>query len=547
MNAPTKMTAKQLTGYDRLHNSRLNKGTAFTEAERRAFGLEGLLPPAVLSLELQVARRHDEIARLNDDLLKYLVLSDLQARNETLYYSVLRSDPATYMPIVYTPTVGEACQKFGHIFRQPRGIYLPITARGRVKELLSNWPEQDVRFIVVTDGERILGLGDLGAGGMGIPIGKLALCTACAGVPPQYCLPVVIDVGTNNHALLDDPLYLGLRQERVRGGEYMAFIEEFVVAVQQLYPKCCIQWEDFANINAVPILERYRNEVCTFNDDIQGTAGVALAGILASLRITKQKITDQRFLFLGAGSAGTGIAELISQAMAETGLDINEARRRNALFDVNGLLVTSRKDIADFQRPFAQDRPSISTFVEAIKALKPTGIIGVSGIPKLFTREVVEAMAELNQRPIIFPYSNPTSRSECSAEEAYRWSGGRAIFASGSPFPPVEIGGRKFVPNQGNNVYIFPAMAMALFATEAERVTDEMFLTAAKAIAEQVSEDNLAAELIYPPRERIFSTSLHVAERVAACIFDQGLARVPRPADVGALIRASVYRPVYAE
>ena len=546
MNAPTKTAVPEhLTGFDRLHNSRLNKGTAFTETERRDFGLEGLLPPAVLSLELQVARRHDEIARLNDDLLKYLVLSDLQARNETLYYAVLMSDPATYMPIVYTPTVGEACQKFGHIFRQPRGIYLPITKRGRLKELLASWPDKDVRFIVVTDGERILGLGDLGAGGMGIPIGKLALCTACAGVPPQYCLPVVIDVGTNNHALLDDPLYLGLRQSRVRGGEYMSFIEEFVAAVQQLYPKCCIQWEDFANINAVPILERYRNEVCTFNDDIQGTAGVALAGILASMRITKQKITDQRFLFLGAGSAGTGIAELISQAMAEAGMDIHEARRRNALFDVNGLLVTSRKDTADFQRPFAQDRSPISTFVEAIKALKPTGIIGVSGIPKLFTREVVETMAELNQRPIIFPYSNPTSRSECSAEEAYRWSGGRVIFASGSPFPPVEIGGRKFVPNQGNNVYIFPAMAMALFATEAKRVTDEMFLTAAKAIAEQVSDENLAAELIYPPRERIFSASLHVAERVAACIFDQGLARVPRPDDVGALIRARVYRPVY--
>jgi malate dehydrogenase (oxaloacetate-decarboxylating)(NADP+) len=547
MNAPTKITSKQLTGYDRLHNPRLNKGTAFTEAERRSFGLEGLLPPAVLPMDLQVARRHDEIANLKDDLLKYLVLSDLQARNETLYYSVLMSDPATYMPIVYTPTVGEACQKFGHIFRQPRGVYLPISARGRVKELLSNWPDKDVRFIVVTDGERILGLGDLGAGGMGIPIGKLALCTACAGVPPQNCLPVVIDVGTNNHALLDDPLYLGLRQSRVRGDEYAAFIDEFVTAVQQLYPKCCIQWEDFANINAVPILERYRNEVCTFNDDIQGTAGVALAGILGALRITKQKITDQRFLFLGAGSAGTGIAELISQAMAKAGMDINEARRRNALFDVNGLLVTSRSDLAGFQRPFAQDRAPISTFVEAIKALKPTGIIGVSGIPKLFTREAVEAMAELNQRPIIFPYSNPTSRSECSAEEAYRWSNGRAIFASGSPFPPVEIAGRKFVPNQGNNVYIFPAMAMALFATEATRVTDEMFLTAAQAIAEQVSDDNLAAELIYPPRERIFASSLHVAERVAACIFDQGLARVPRPADIGALIRSCVYRPVYPE
>jgi malate dehydrogenase (oxaloacetate-decarboxylating)(NADP+) len=530
-----------------LRNPRLNKGTAFTEAERRGFGLEGLLPPAVLSLELQVARRHDEIARLNDDLLKYLVLSDLQGRNETLYYAVLMSDPATYMPIVYTPTVGEACQKFGHIFRQARGIYLPITARGRVKELLSNWPDKDVRFIVVTDGERILGLGDLGAGGMGIPIGKLALCTACAGVPPQYCLPIVLDVGTNNQALLDDPLYLGLRQSRVRGAEYTAFVDEFVTAVQERYPKCCIQWEDFANINAVPILERYRNEICTFNDDIQGTAGVALAGILASLGITKQKITDQRFLFLGAGSAGTGIAELISQAMAEAGMDIHEARRRNALFDVNGLLVTSRNDLADFQRPFAQDRAPVSTFLEAIKALKPTGIIGVSGIPKLFTREVIETMAELNRRPIIFPYSNPTSRSECSAEEAYRWSDGRAIFASGSPFPPVDIGGRKFVPNQGNNVYIFPAMAMAIFATEAKRVTDSMFLTAAQAIAEQVSADNLAVGLIYPPRERIFGASLHVAERVAACIFDQGLASVPRPDDIGALIRSRVYRPVYPE
>src|SRR5260221_7411656 len=312
MNAPTKMTSKPLTGYDRLHNARLNKGTAFTEAERSAFGLEGLLRPAVLSLGLQVARRHDEIARLENDLLKYLVLSDLQARNETLFYSVLMSDPATYMPLVYTPTVGEACQKLGHIFRQARGVYRPIPARGRLKELLRNWPEPDVRFIVVTDGERILGLGDLGAGGMGIPIGKLALCTACAGVPPQHCLPVVLDVGTNNHILLDDPLYFGLRQDRVRGDEYMEFVDEFVTAVQQLYPKSCIQWEDFANINAVPILERYRNEICTFNDDIQGTAGVALAGILASLGITRQKITDQRFLFLGAGSAGAGDAEEIS-------------------------------------------------------------------------------------------------------------------------------------------------------------------------------------------------------------------------------------------
>src|SRR5437868_2810175 len=536
-----------LRGYALLHNPRLNKGTAFTEAERRAYGLEGLLPPAVTNIDLQVARRHAEIANLDDDLQKYLVLSDLQARNETLFYAVLMSDPATYMPLVYTPTVGEACQKFAHIYREARGMYLPITARGRVREVLGNWPQQDVRFIVVTDGERILGLGDLGAGGMGIPLGKLALYTACAGVPPQYCLPVVLDVGTNNQVLLDDPLYLGLRQNRVRGNEYMAFIDEFVDAVQSLYPKCCIQWEDFANINAVPILERYRDRICTYNDDIQGTAGVALAGIFAALRITQQKMTEQRFLFLGGGSAGTGIAELISQAMAMEGMDIAEARRRNALFDINGLIVTSRTDLADFQKPFAQDRPPIGSFVEAVKALRPTAIIGVSAVPKLFTRDVIAAMAEINERPIIFPYSNPTSRSECSAEEAYRWSEGRAIFASGSPFPPVEIAGKHFVPGQGNNVYIFPAMGMAIFATEATRVTEDMVLTAAQAVAEPVTEADPATRPIYPAQSRILEASLHVAERVAIEIFDRGLARVTRPDDVGAPIRAKAYKPIYPE
>jgi malate dehydrogenase (oxaloacetate-decarboxylating)(NADP+) len=534
-------------GYDVLRNPRLNKGTAFTEAERRKYHLEGLLPPVVTNIELQAARRHTEIANLADDLQKYLVLSDLQTRNETLFYKVVMSDPATYMPLVYTPTVGEACQKFAHIFREARGMFLPISARGRIREILGNWPEKDVRFIVATDGERILGLGDLGDGGMGIPIGKLALYTACAGVPPQFCLPVVLDVGTNNQVLLDDPLYQGLRQNRVRGEEYMAFIDEFVDAVQQRYPKSCIQWEDFANINAVPILERYRDKICTYNDDIQGTAGVALAGIFAALRITKLKITEQRFLFLGGGSAGTGIAELISQAMAMDGMDIAAARRRNALFDINGLVVASRTDLADFQKPFAQDRESVSSFVEAVKAIRPTGIIGVSTVPKLFTREVIQAMAQINERPIIFPYSNPTSRAECTAEEAYRWSDGRAVFASGSPFPPVEIAGRHFVPGQGNNVYIFPAMGMAVFATEATRVTEEMFIVAAKAVAEQVTEQNLAAGLIYPPQSRILEASLHVAERLAAYIFDKGLARAPRPDDLGALIRTRTYRPVYPE
>jgi malate dehydrogenase (oxaloacetate-decarboxylating)(NADP+) len=534
-------------GYDVLRNPRLNKGTAFTEAERRKYRLQGLLPPAVTNIELQAARRHTEIANLDSDLQKYLVLSDLQTRNETLFYKVIMSDPALYMPLVYTPTVGEACQKFAHIFREARGMFLPISARGRIREVLGNWPEKEVRFIVATDGERILGLGDLGAGGMGIPIGKLALYTACAGVPPQYCLPVVLDVGTNNQVLLDDPLYQGLRHNRVRGEQYMAFIDEFVGAAQLLYPKCCIQWEDFANINAVPILERYRDRICTFNDDIQGTAGVALAGIFAALRITKQRITDQRFLFLGGGSAGTGIAELISRSMAMEGMDIAEAKKRNALFDINGLIVTSRTDLADFQKPFAQDREPVSSFLEAVKAIRPTGIIGVSTVPKLFTREVIHAMAEINERPIIFPYSNPTSRSECTAEEAYRWSDGRAVFASGSPFPPVEIAGRHFVPGQGNNVYIFPAMGMAVFATEATRVTEEMFIVAAKAVAEQVTEENLSMGLIYPPQSRILDASLHVAERLAAHIFDQGLARVSRPDDVGGLIRARAYRPVYPE
>ncbi|MEI9401808.1 NAD-dependent malic enzyme [Mesorhizobium argentiipisi] len=540
-------TTEHPTGCNLLRNPRLNKGTAFSEAERRASGLEGLLPPAVSTIALQVARRHDEIAALDDDLQKYLALSDLQARNETLYYALLMSDPATYMPLVYTPTVGEACQKFGHVFRAPRGLYLPITARGRLKELLANWPEKDVRFIVVTDGERILGLGDLGAGGMGIPIGKLTLYTACAGVPPQHCLPVVLDVGTNNHELLEDPLYLGLRRERIRGTEYAAFIDEFVDAVQALYPRCCIQWEDFANFNAVPILERHRDRICTFNDDIQGTAGVALAGIYAALRISGQRLCEQRFLFLGAGSAATGIAELISLAMASEGTELTAARGRNALFDVNGLVVKSRTDLTNFQQPFALDHAPVATFVEAVKALRPTGIIGVSTTPNLFDQQVIEAMAEINERPIIFPYSNPTSRSECTATEAYGWSQGRAVFASGSPFPPVEIDGRRFVPGQGNNVYIFPAMGLAVFATDATRVTEDMFIVAAKAVAEQVSEEHLATGLIYPPQSRILEASLHVAERIAAYIFDQGLARVPRPNDIGALISACTYRPIYSE
>jgi malate dehydrogenase (oxaloacetate-decarboxylating)(NADP+) len=541
MNAPS-----NLSGYPLLSHARLNKGTSFTELERQQHGLEGLLPPGVSTLELQVARIHTELAHLDNDLHKYLLLSDLQARNETLFYATIMSDPAGFMPLVYTPTVGEACQKFDHIFRASRGMYLPISARGRLEDLLRNWPERDVRFIVVTDGERILGLGDLGVGGMGIPVGKLALYTACAGVPPQYCMPVTLDVGTNNHELLEDPLYLGLRHERVRGADYQAFVDEFIDAVQALYPACCVQWEDFANFNAVPLLERYKDQLCTYNDDIQGTAAIALAGIFAALRISGQKLGRQRFLFLGAGSAATGIAELISEAMVMEGETISEARARHVLFDVHGLVVSSRHDLADFQKPFAIDHEPLDTFVDAVKALKPTGIIGVSTVPKLFDRQVISAMAELNERPIIFPYSNPTSRSECTADEAYRWSHGRAIFASGSPFAPVTLEGHTFVPGQGNNVYIFPAMGMAVFATQATRVTQEMFIIAAKAVAEQVSDKSLASGLIYPPQSRILDASLHVAARIAEHIFDKGLARVPRPDDIAAYIRARTYKPMYS-
>ena len=528
-----------------LRDPRRNKGSAFSESERQALGIEGFLPPSPDTIEIQIGRIHAQMSHLDNDLQKYLFLSDLQTRNETLFYAVLMADPATFMPLVYTPTVGEACQKFTHFFRGARGMYLPISAKGRLKEILSHWPESDVRFIVVTDGERILGLGDQGIGGMGIPVGKLSLYTACAGVPPGFTLPVMLDVGTNNQELLDDPLYLGLRQNRVRGDDYNAFIDEFVQAIQELFPKCCIQWEDFANFHAVPILERYRDKICTYNDDIQGTAAIALAGILAGLRISKQKLTDQRFLFLGGGSAATGIAELISEAMALEGITVEDGRSRNWLFDINGLMVSSRTDLASFQKPFAHDHAPISTFVDAIRAIRPTGIIGVSTVPKLFNQQVIEAMAEINDRPIIFPYSNPTSRSECTAEEAYKWSEGRAIFASGSPFDPVELGGKKFTPGQGNNVYIFPAMGMAVLATHATRVTEEMFICAAKAVSAQVTETDLDSGLIYPPQSHIFDASLKTATKIAEVIFARGLARVPKPDDIGAHVRSLAYKPVY--
>jgi malate dehydrogenase (oxaloacetate-decarboxylating)(NADP+) len=532
-------------GVQLLRDPAFNKSTAFTEAERDALGLTGLVPDGMDSEENQLGRVHLQLSHNGTNIDKYVYLSNLQDNDETLYFKTLMSDPAHFMPLVYTPTVGEACQKFGHIIRRPRGLYLSIKQRGHIKEILSNWPEADVRFTVVTDGERILGLGDLGINGMGIPIGKLALYTACAGVPPQVTLPITLDVGTNNETLIDDPLYLGLRQPRVRGDEYDAFLEEFVSAMQDVFPRCCIQFEDFANINAVPLLARYRDKICCYNDDIQGTAAVAVAGISGALRVLNAGWGDQRFLFLGAGSAATGIADLICLAMIADGVPEDEARGRCWMVDVNGLLESSRTDIADFQRAYAHDHAPTKDFVTAIDSIKPTGIIGVSTVPKLFNQAVIEAMSRINERPIIFPYSNPTSRSECTAEEAYTWSAGQAIFASGSPFPPVKFQGRTFVPGQGNNVYIFPAVGMAIYATQAKRVTDAMFLAAAAAVAEQVTQDDLDMGLIYPPQSAILETSLHVAEKVAELIFASRLARVEEPSDVGEFIRAEAYKPEY--
>ena len=538
------MTRKE-TGVSLLRDPRMNKSTAFSEAEREALGLIGLVPEGIDTEDTQIRRVLLQLGQKPTALEKYIFLSQLQDMDETLFYRLLMSDPAQFLPLVYTPTVGEACLQFGHIIRRPKGLYISLKRKGRVRAILRNWSEPDVRFIVVTSGERILGLGDLGANGMGIPIGKLALYTACAGVPPQYTLPVLMDCGTNNESLLRDPLYLGLRQTRPHVSELDEFVDEFMAAVLGEFPNCCVQFEDWAGVDAVRLLGRYRDRACCFNDDMQGTAAVALAGVLGALRITRKKLSDQTFLFLGAGSAGTGIADLLTEAMVLEGTPQEKARARTWLFDVNGLLESTRTDLADFQKIYAHPHAPTKDFVEAIEALKPTAIIGVSTVAKAFNQQVIAAMARINQRPIIFPYSNPTSHSECTAEEAYRWSDGRAIFASGSPFPPVRWRDETLVPGQGNNVYIFPAIGMAVYATNAKRITDEMFIAAARAVAEQVTQAELDTGLIYPPQSTILKTEIYAAAHVAEVIFKRDLARVPEPTDIASFIQAKLYKPEY--
>ncbi len=532
-------------GVDLLHDPTLNKSTAFTEAERQELGLVGLVPDVIESEDLQLRRVMMQLGHKNTDLERYIYLVNLLDHDEILFYRTIMSDPARLLPIVYDPTIGEACLKFGHIFRGPRGMYLSITRRGHVKEVLRNWPVKDVRFICVTDGGRILGLGDLGANGMGIPIGKLQLYTAAAGVPPEGLLPMYLDAGTNNEQYLNDPLYLGLRRTRPSTDELYSFVDEFVEAVQEVFPKCCIHFEDWTGSDAIHLLERYRNKYSVYNDDVQGTAGITLAGMINAAKIKGAQLKDEKYLFLGAGSAGIGLANLLCSALVVQGMTIEEARSRVHMFDINGLLESTRKDLFDFQLPYAHKHAPTRDFVTAIQSIKPTTIIGVSTVGGAFTKRVVESMALINKRPVILALSNPTEHAECTPEQAYTWSKGRAIYAAGVQFPPVHLDGKTFLPGQANNFYIFPAIGMAIYATQAKRVTDEMFIEAASAVADQVPDALLKQGLIYPLQANILETEIKTAAKVAKLVFDSGLARVDRPSDVEAFIRSHVYKPEY--
>lgn len=533
-----------LRGYDVLHNSALNKSTAFTMQEREDLGLRGLLPHNICSQETHQARALANMRRKAYDIEKYIFLSGLQDRNQKLFYRTVIDNIEETMPLIYTPTVGQACKEFAHIFRRPQGFYITPDDKGHIREMLDNWDADDVKVIVVTDGQRILGLGDLGSNGMGIPIGKLALYTACAGIHPDQCLPVMLDVGTNNEELLNDPLYLGYPHKRLEGQAYLDLVEEFVQAVQDKYPSSLLQFEDFLTPNAYKLLGIYRDRILCFNDDIQGTAAVALSGVIASNRITGNDFKDLRIMFLGAGSAATGIGDLMLAAFKEQGLSEAEAVKRLWFVDQYGLVVAGRDDLMSHNIRYTHDYEQLG-FVEAIEAIKPHVLIGATGAPGTFTKEVIEAMSRINERPAIFALSNPTSRAECTAEQAYEWSNGKAIFTSGSPFDAVELNGKRHQPGQGNNAYVFPGIGLGAIACDAKNIDDAMFLAAANSLANQVSQEHLDAGTLYPSLSDIRDVSLHIAVAVAEQAYKSGLGQSPQPTDIISHIEAMMYVPDY--
>jgi malate dehydrogenase (oxaloacetate-decarboxylating)(NADP+) len=528
-----------------LDDSVHNKGTAFTAKERADYGLEGLLPPSVESLDRQAERVMRHLDAKPTDLERYIYLIGLCDRNETLFYRAVMSDPARFIPLLYDPTVADACLAFGHIFRRARGMYITREMNGRMAAVLRNWPVRDVRFICVSTGGRILGLGDIGANGMGIPIGKLQLYTACAAIPPACLLPVLFDIGTTNDALRADPLYLGLREKPPSEQQLDELVEEFVDAVQQVFPGCCIHFEDWKGTDAIRLLARYKDRVLCYNDDIQGTAGVVLAGLTTALQIVGVPLIEQRILSFGAGSAGIGISDMIVSAMQMKGLSLDEARSRISLFDVNGLLESSRSDLSSSQEVYAHKAAPSKDFLKTIETFKPTILIGTSTKGGAFNQPVVEAMSRLNERPIIFAMSNPTNRAECSAEQAYTWSKGKALFAAGVQFPEVTVNGKTFHPGQANNFYIFPAIGLATYVARPRRITDECFIVAAQASADQVGPDLRAKGMLYPGQSEILEMEISTATRVAEFMFDKGLATAKRPPDIRAWIERQLYTPQY--
>ena len=537
-------TTESKRGISLLRDPLVNKGTGFSQKERDALGLRGLLPATQLTIQAQAERVLTNLRRLPNDLDKYVALNALHDRNETLFFRVVCDNIDEIQPLIYTPTVGLACQKFGNIFQRPRGLFISANDRGRIARLLKNWP-YPAKLIVVTDGERILGLGDLGANGMGIPVGKLSLYSACAGVNPEVCLPVMLDVGTNNEQLLKDPYYVGLRRKRLTGKAYYDFIDEFITAARKAFPSVLIQFEDFANHSAFQLLDKYRTQYCVFNDDIQGTAAVALAGLFSALRIKGGKLSEERLLFLGAGEAATGIADLVVTAMMAEGLSEAEARKRIWLVDSRGLVVKDREGLNKHKLPYAHEHAPIGDFLSAIKTLKPTAIIGVAAVGGTFTLEVLRTMAEINEQPIVFALSNPTSKAECSAEEAYRHTDGHALFACGSPYDPVTLNGKTFVPRQGNNSYIFPGVGLGAIACGATLVTDEMFMAAARTLAGLVTDDDLKQGSLYPALPRIREVSVQIAAAVARVAYRRSLAAQQKPKNLLARIKGQVYDARY--